>query len=467
MKKLCILSIAVILFSAVRAQNEVVINVLDKSNSGFDLLIHKSSKIRIEDFYKSQKVGNIKRTTDSTYVMKIDNISEPQLFSGLWRRDQTLILIPGDTINVILTPPSEKYGLYDARFYGKNEENYNKYAELKETFNKNELSRLFKKSLKEYIQKLDSAYVVNTRIIEEQVTSPLLKNIMLNEEIAEFFELLNYPNSKADEKLTHMDILKLKDKFFKGKITNNSSLLMEDGGFTSGIKCLSNLLTDNIESEHPLMAATDTINKYFGGELKNYLLVNKYNDYCMRYARKKMNHPDLDEWFDLYSGKMEKEYNDFILFAREQYKKYTEPFPEEVLKVQLTNLSDSTIITFQELLDKHKGKQIVLDNWASWCGPCAREIKEGKQNTQELENRGNVFVYLSLDKTKDFKKAKIKATELDIVKKAYLVSGDFSSIYAKYINVAHIPHFVLIGKDGILKRNNLSFPSSGDFRSYE
>lgn len=138
-----------------------------------------------------------------------------------------------------------------------------------------------------------------------------------------------------------------------------------------------------------------------------------------------------------------------------------------MLKVQLTNLSDSTIITFQELLDKHKGKQIVLDNWASWCGPCAREIREGKQNTQELENRGNVFVYLSLDKTKDFKKAKIKATELDIVKKAYIVSGDFSSTYAKYINVIHIPHFVLIGKDGILKRNNISFPSSGNFRSYE
>ena len=129
MKKLCIFSIVVILFSSVRAQNEVVINVLDKSNSGFDLSIHKSSKIRIVDFYKNQKVGNIERTTDSTYVMKIDNISEPQLFSGLWRRNQTLILIPGDTINVILTPPSEKYGLYDAKFYGKNEENYNKYAE--------------------------------------------------------------------------------------------------------------------------------------------------------------------------------------------------------------------------------------------------------------------------------------------------------------------------------------------------
>lgn len=67
MKKLCIFSIVVILFSSVRAQNEVVINVLDKSNSGFDLSIHKSSKIRIVDFYKSQKVGNIERTTDSTY----------------------------------------------------------------------------------------------------------------------------------------------------------------------------------------------------------------------------------------------------------------------------------------------------------------------------------------------------------------------------------------------------------------
>ena len=472
MKRLYIFTIVIILFSSIRAQNQVVINVLDKSNSRLGLSIRKQSKIRFVSFFTSENVGNVERITDSTYIVRINDVFEPQLLEGpsTTTKRQLLLVTPGDSLNAILTPPADKWDLFEVRFYGKNAENYNKYADLNKIFNRNELFRQFNKSLKEYIQKLDSAYTVNTGIIEEQVASPLLKNIMLNEEIAQFFWLLRYPNSLADRKLTHEEILYLKDKFFQGKIVENSPLLMGNSNYTSGMQCLSDFLTDSIKSERPLMAVTDTINKYFDGELRDYLLANKYYTYCMRCGITKMEHPDIDKWFDLYFDKIaktDKEYHDFILFARENYKKYIEPFPEEVLKVRLASLSDSISVTFQELLDKYKGKQIVLDNWASWCGPCAREIKEGKKNVQELEKRGNVFVYLSLDKSKDFNKARAKAGELGIIENAYIVSGDFNSAYAKYINVKDIPRFVLIDKDGRLKRLRVSNPSLGNFQVYD
>lgn len=470
MKRFYIFTIAIILFSSIRAQKGVVINVLDKSNSSMNLSIRKSPKIRVQDYSKSQKIGNIERITDSTYIIKLDNILEPQILHGTWLtggRNHLIIVSPGDSINAIIKPPLKEWHTYEVTFHGKNEENYNKYADLNEIFNKRKLLNIDNNSLKEYIQKLDSTYTVNTRIIEKQVTSPILKNIMLNEEIADFFfYLLSYTNSVADLKLSHEDVLKLKNKFFKGKITNNSPLLMNDSGYTYGIKCLSNLLIGNTNSEHRLMTGTDTINKYFDGEIKEFLLTQYYHSIYMQYAKNDIGYPDMDQWFNLHAGKMEKEYNDFILFTYNRYKKQNKSFPEEILNIKLTCISDSSATTFRELLDKYKGKQIVLNNWASWCGPCAHEIREGRENVKELKKRGNHFIYLSLDKAKDFNKAKAKATELDIIDNAYIVSGDFDSAYVEYLNIKDIPRFILIDKDGKLKKDRVSNPSSGNFYDY-
>lgn len=469
MKKIYTFAILITLFTSMKAQQEVIINVLNKSNSDTEMSFNKNPKIRDASFYSNmnKKVGDIERITDSTYVIKINDIKEPHIFYAPWRRNQIIIMTPGDTINAVLTPSPDNSIIYQARFYGKNQENYNKYDDLNKLFNKRQFPIYGKNTLIEFIHQLDSIYTVNTKIIEEQVSSPLLKNLMLNEEIADYFYLLSFKNSNAENKLTHENVLELKNKFFLGKIASNSPILMQASRYTIGMKALADFLTANIKSDHEFVAGNDTINKYFEGELREYLLAERFGRYRMWCTFNNTKDPDVDEWFDMYSGKMkEKEFNEYILFIDNRSKKINSEFPEEILNIRLISLADSSVVTFRELFDKYKDKQIVLDNWASWCGPCAIEIKVGRKNVEELKNRGNHFIYLSLDRVKDFDKATSKAKELGIIDNAYIVTDNFNSAYAKYLDIKHIPRFVLIDKEGRLKKDEVSNPSFGNFRDY-
>lgn len=48
-------------------------------------------------------------------------------------------------------------------------------------------------------------------------------------------------------------------------------------------------------------------------------------------------------------------------------------------------------------LDRHRGKVVVLNLWATWCAPCLREIPDLMQLERELGARGMALVALGMD----------------------------------------------------------------------
>ena len=48
-------------------------------------------------------------------------------------------------------------------------------------------------------------------------------------------------------------------------------------------------------------------------------------------------------------------------------------------------------------LSDFEGKVMVINIWASWCGPCRREVPEYEKVRMEFESRGVVFIGLTIE----------------------------------------------------------------------
>jgi thiol-disulfide isomerase/thioredoxin len=66
--------------------------------------------------------------------------------------------------------------------------------------------------------------------------------------------------------------------------------------------------------------------------------------------------------------------------------------PEAVLGREFQSLKDGSF-----KLSDFGGKVLVINLWASWCGPCRREIPEIEQIRREYESRGVEFVGLTAE----------------------------------------------------------------------
>ncbi|SHI65281.1 TlpA family protein disulfide reductase [Flavobacterium terrae] len=101
-------------------------------------------------------------------------------------------------------------------------------------------------------------------------------------------------------------------------------------------------------------------------------------------------------------------------------------------------------ITFQEIIDKSKGKPTVIEFWASWCGDCVKNMPKLK----ELQaNHPNVnFVFLSADKTPE---AWLKGIEKhQLTGDHYLMDGGMKGSFGKSVNLDWIPRYIILDKTG-------------------
>lgn len=110
-------------------------------------------------------------------------------------------------------------------------------------------------------------------------------------------------------------------------------------------------------------------------------------------------------------------------------------------------------------ISKFKGKFVVIDVWATWCGPCKYESPYFEKMAIKYKNENIVFLGLSTDQD-------AKKWYLDAKNKSKSVIHLFLEnriLFAKDYNVNSIPRFILIDDEGKIYNADMPRPSESSF----
>lgn len=114
-------------------------------------------------------------------------------------------------------------------------------------------------------------------------------------------------------------------------------------------------------------------------------------------------------------------------------------------------------------LSDFKGKVVLVDVWATWCGPCRKELPHLKKLEEEMKGEDVVFIGVSLDEDKNLEKWK-KFIVDEQLPGIQLFAGGWSKI-AKDYKITGIPRFMVFDRKGNVVEANSPRPSDPNLKA--
>ena len=128
------------------------------------------------------------------------------------------------------------------------------------------------------------------------------------------------------------------------------------------------------------------------------------------------------------------------------YQKYDDVAPENIL---------------QTILEKYKGKAVLIDIWATWCGPCRAGHKAMKPMKEEMKGQNVQFVYLTPPSSPlNTWQEMLKDIDGDHY---YLTNEQYNYILNKYESDG-IPTYAIYNTKGEQTFKNIGFPGNDVIR---
>ncbi len=109
----------------------------------------------------------------------------------------------------------------------------------------------------------------------------------------------------------------------------------------------------------------------------------------------------------------------------------------------------------ETIVSMHKGKTVLIDFWATWCGPCVNAISELEPLKKELMEKGVDFVYITnVTSPIGLWRSKIK----DIMGDHYYLKDEEWKQILDDFGFKVIPSYLIYDKNGVLKHKFTSHP---------
>ncbi len=128
------------------------------------------------------------------------------------------------------------------------------------------------------------------------------------------------------------------------------------------------------------------------------------------------------------------------------FKKFDDVKPENIL---------------QTILDRYKGKAVLIDMWATWCGPCRAGHKAMAPMKEQMKGQNVQFVYITSPSSP-------MSTWQEMIKEIdgdhyYLTKEQYSYILAKYES-SGIPTYAVYNTKGEQTYKSIGFPGNEEIR---
>ena len=106
-----------------------------------------------------------------------------------------------------------------------------------------------------------------------------------------------------------------------------------------------------------------------------------------------------------------------------------------------------------------QGKYTYIDLWATWCGPCIKEIPSIQELEKDYHGKNIQFVSISVDDEKDHEKWKSFVSERNLTGIQLIADKEADSIIKKSFNIKSIPRFIFLDPEGKIIDATAPFPS--------
>lgn len=111
-------------------------------------------------------------------------------------------------------------------------------------------------------------------------------------------------------------------------------------------------------------------------------------------------------------------------------------------------------------LEDLRGNYVLIDVWATWCGPCKIEVPHLERLEKKYHNQQIKFVSISVDKKKHFERWKKYVHKKKLKGIQLFADESFDSDFIKYFQVTSLPSFILLDPEGNIVLSKAPYPST-------